>query len=71
MIISPIGSIIAGPITELIGIQLLFLACAIATIVLMLGMYFFTNIRHVRYNGNISLGSELNEKELFEVEVIE
>ncbi|MFX0028542.1 MAG: MFS transporter [Candidatus Hermodarchaeota archaeon] len=66
MVISPIGTIIAGPITEMIGIRLLFLICAIATIILMLSMYAFTNIRHVEYNGQKTL-----ESEIFEAEIIE
>lgn len=61
MVISPLGSIIAGPIAEIIGLQSLFLICAIATIVISLSMYFFTNIRHVKYNGHITLESEILE----------
>ena len=66
MAIAPIGSIIAGFATEIIGIHLLFLVCAIATIVLMLSMYFFTNIRHVKYNGHITLESDILEAEVIE-----
>lgn len=66
MVISPVGSIIAGPITEIIGIQLLFLICAIATIILMLSMYFFTNIRHVEYNGHTTLDSKALEEVIIE-----
>ncbi|MHA2393958.1 MAG: MFS transporter [Promethearchaeota archaeon] len=55
MVISPIGSIIAGPLVAIIGIQSLFLICAIATIAIPLSLYFFTNIRHVRYNGRLVL----------------
>jgi DHA3 family macrolide efflux protein-like MFS transporter len=71
MVISPVGSIIAGPLTEIIGIQPLFLTCALATIVLMLSMYFFTNIRHVKYNGITILESEPTEKEILKVDVFE
>jgi DHA3 family macrolide efflux protein-like MFS transporter len=70
MVIAPIGSIIAGPLTEIIGIQFLFLISAIATIVLMLGMYLLTNIRHVKYNSHIIFESEAIETELIEYQGI-
>ncbi len=60
-IISPLGTIIAGPITILIGIHSLFLFCAIAIVVVTLMTYFFTGIRHVDYNGQIAKESEFNE----------
>ncbi len=60
-IISPLGIIIAGPITVLIGIHSLFLFCAIAIILVTLITYFFTGIRHVNYNGHITIESESNE----------
>ena len=50
MAISPLGSVMAGPLTELIGIHLLFLSCGIATITITMALYFFTNIRYVKYN---------------------
>ena len=50
MIISPLGSVIAGPIAELIGIQPLFLFCAILMIIFILSLYFFTGIRHIDYS---------------------
>ncbi len=53
MIISPLGSVIAGPIAELIGIQLLFLICAITMIIFSLSLYFFTSIRHIDYSIHI------------------
>jgi DHA3 family macrolide efflux protein-like MFS transporter len=71
MVISPLGSIIAGPITEIIGIQLLFFICAIITIILVLSMYFFTNIRHVKYNGHITKESDPSEIDVFEADLIE
>ncbi|MEE9376860.1 MAG: MFS transporter [Candidatus Lokiarchaeia archaeon] len=60
-IITPLGAIIAGPITVLIGIHSLFLFCAIAIILVALITYFFTGIRHVKYNGHITIESEFNE----------
>lgn len=56
-IITPLGAIIAGPITVLIGIHSLFLFCAIAIIIVTLITYFFTGIRHVKYNGHITIES--------------
>ncbi|MCK4380124.1 MAG: MFS transporter [Candidatus Lokiarchaeota archaeon] len=60
-IITPLGAIIAGPIAVLIGIHSLFLFCAIAIILVTLMTYFFTGIRHVKYNGHITIESESNE----------
>jgi DHA3 family macrolide efflux protein-like MFS transporter len=48
--ISPLGSVIAGPLAELIGINLLYLSCAILMIIFIISLYFFTGIRHIDYS---------------------
>lgn len=48
--ISPLGSVIAGPIAEVIGINFLFMSCAILMIIFILSLYFFTGIRHIDYS---------------------
>jgi DHA3 family macrolide efflux protein-like MFS transporter len=50
MVISPLGTIIAGPITEVIGIDSLFVICSIILVAIILLIYFLTNLRHVNYN---------------------
>ncbi len=45
MLITPIASIIAGPLSELIGLQALYIASAIGGIAVILGIWIFTDVR--------------------------
>ena len=47
MAIAPLGALLAGPLSEIMGIVPLFLVCAIIGIIQPLGIWFFTQIRQL------------------------
>ena len=53
MVATPIGAILAGPLSELFGVSLLYMICAIASMIITIIPYIFTGIRHVDYNQEI------------------
>lgn len=53
MVASPIGAILAGPLSELLGVSFLYMICAILGIIITVIPYVFTGIRHVDYNKEI------------------
>lgn len=53
MVASPIGAILAGPLSELFGVSFLYMICAILGIIITVIPYVFTGIRHVDYNKEI------------------
>jgi len=61
MIGSPLGAILAGTLSEIIGVSFLYLLCAILGIIIAIIPYFFTNIRHIDYD-NMEKIEEINEK---------
>jgi DHA3 family macrolide efflux protein-like MFS transporter len=61
MIGSPLGAILAGTLSEIIGVSFLYLLCAILGIIIAIIPYFFTNIRHIDYD-NIEKIEEISEK---------
>jgi DHA3 family macrolide efflux protein-like MFS transporter len=54
MMISPIGSIIVGPLAVLLTVNGLFLISAILGIVLSFSLYFFTGVRKVDFDQNMN-----------------
>jgi len=50
MVASPVGAILAGPLSEILGISLLYLLCAILGIIITIIPYLFTGIRHIDYS---------------------
>ncbi|MHA2283139.1 MAG: MFS transporter [Promethearchaeota archaeon] len=61
MIGSPLGAILAGTLSEIIGVSFLYLLCAIIGIFITIIPYFFTNIRHIDYD-NMEKIEEIDEK---------
>jgi DHA3 family macrolide efflux protein-like MFS transporter len=57
MVIMPLGVILSWPLSELLGIAGLFLYCALFGAFITLGAYFFTNIRHVNYDQDLSIST--------------
>jgi len=53
MVATPIGAILAGPLSELWGVSFLYMICAIASMIITIIPYIFTGIRHVDYNKEI------------------
>jgi hypothetical protein len=53
MIGSPLGAILAGTLSEIIGVSFLYLLCAILGIVITIIPYFFTGIRKIDYDKEI------------------
>jgi len=50
MIGSPLGAILAGTLSGIIGVSFLYFLCAILGIIIATIPYFFTNIRHIDYD---------------------
>ena len=66
MVILPLGTILAGPIAELIGIHNLFFFSAIAIVIIAISLYLFTGIRHVDYDKfieDMNQNSEIKQNE--------
>lgn len=55
MLISPVGSIIVGPLAVLLSVNGLFLISAILGLVLSFVLYFFTGVRKVNFDRNINI----------------
>lgn len=55
---SPLGAIFAGPLSQIIGVPILYLYCATTGMAITLLTYFFTGIRHVNYNVEIQKAIE-------------
>jgi DHA3 family macrolide efflux protein-like MFS transporter len=55
MMISPLGAILSGPLSLVLGLTGLYLVCAILGIILAVLSYFFTNIRHIDYEKEFEL----------------
>ena len=55
MLISPIGSLIVGPLAIILSVNGLFLICAILGVVLCVVLYFFTGVRKVNFDRNLDL----------------
>ena len=50
MVASPLGAILAGPLSEILGVSNLFILCALISIVITILPYLFTGIRHIDYD---------------------
>jgi MFS family permease len=59
MIGSPLGAILAGTLSGIIGVSFLYLLCATLGIIIATIPYFFTNIRHIDYD-NMEKIKEVN-----------
>jgi DHA3 family macrolide efflux protein-like MFS transporter len=55
MMISPLGAILSGPLSLVLGLTGLYLICAILGIILAVLSYFFTNIRRIDYEKEFEL----------------
>ena len=53
MLMTPIGIILSGPLSVIVGITNLFLFCGIIGIIITIATYLFTNIRHTDYEKKI------------------
>ena len=56
MSISPIGTLISGPLAEMFGVGNLFLYCAILGIIVTILVWSFTGIKNVDYDSNSEMG---------------
>lgn len=61
MVASPIGAIISGPLSVIIGVSWLYFYCAILGIVVSLSAYMFTNLRHIDYDKEINGNNKNND----------
>jgi hypothetical protein len=59
--ISPIGSILSGPLALIFGLQGLFILCSVIGIVSTIGFWSFTGIRKVDFDSESTL-KEINGK---------
>jgi DHA3 family macrolide efflux protein-like MFS transporter len=50
MVISPLGAVIAGPLSVIFGLTNLYFYCAVIGIGIALVSYFFTNLRHIDFD---------------------
>jgi len=50
MVASPIGAILAGPLSVILGISSLYFFCALISIIVTIIPYIFTGIRHIDYD---------------------
>ena len=50
MIGSPLGAILAGLLSDIIGVSFLYLLCAITGIIITIIPYYLTGIRHINYD---------------------
>jgi DHA3 family macrolide efflux protein-like MFS transporter len=57
MVISPLGAVIAGPLSVIFGMTNLYLYCAILGIIVGIISYFFTNLRHINYDREFEINS--------------
>ncbi len=62
MVASPLGAILAGPLSEILGVSLLYLICAILGIIITILPYLFTGIRHIDYTKEINKLKDINSK---------
>jgi hypothetical protein len=58
MTISPIGSIISGPLSLIFGLSGLYFGCAIIGILLTVASYYLTDLRHIDYDHEFELTLE-------------
>ncbi|TFF63415.1 MAG: hypothetical protein EU521_01805 [Promethearchaeota archaeon] len=47
--VSPIGMIISGPLAKVMGMRMLFFYCALLQIISVGIVWFFTSVKHVKY----------------------
>ncbi len=59
--IAPIGTILVGPLAEILGIPNLFFYSAILGLIVAGSLWFFTNIRKVDFD-DVDVIKEVNEK---------
>lgn len=66
MVITPLGAIIAGPLSVIFGITNLYFYCALIGIIIALVSYFFTNLRHIDYDQviEINVEKEVSQKDI-------
>ena len=50
MVASPLGAILAGPLSVILGISSLYFFCALISIIVTIIPYIFTGIRHIDYD---------------------
>jgi DHA3 family macrolide efflux protein-like MFS transporter len=50
MVASPLGTILAGPLSEIIGVSNLYILCALFSMIVTIIPYVFTGIRHIDYD---------------------
>lgn len=53
MVASPIGAILAGPLSEVFGVSNLYMICAITSMIVTILPYIFTGIRHIDFDKEI------------------
>lgn len=63
MMVTPIGSLISGPIAMAISVETLFFISGFILILIMCGTYLFSNIRHVRYQEDASDDNVVKEED--------
>lgn len=61
MAITPIGTLLAGPLAELLGISNLYFYCAILALIITLSIWSFTSIKRVDYDNPVQLESISNK----------
>ena len=55
MVISPLGAVIAGPLSVIFGLTNLYLYCALIGIAIAIYSYFFTNLKHIDFDQEFEL----------------
>ena len=50
MVASPLGTILAGPLSEIMGVSNLYILCALFSMIVTIIPYIFTGIRHIDYD---------------------
>jgi DHA3 family macrolide efflux protein-like MFS transporter len=71
MIGSPLGAILAGTLSEIIGVSFLYLLCAITGIFVIIIPYYSTNIRHIDYDKEVGDSNSFRELDYDNSEKIE
>ncbi|MHA2038440.1 MAG: MFS transporter, partial [Promethearchaeota archaeon] len=70
MVISPLGAVIAGPLSLIFGMTNLYFYCAIIGLIIAVISYFFTNLRHIDYD-SFKLAEEISQKDILNPKIEE
>jgi MFS family permease len=70
MMVSPIGSILAGPFGVLLETRYLYMICALLSLLSISLVWIFSNVRHVRYSHEEEEGEKIPQKGESTTEVI-